>query len=83
MPVPTAANDPAHSSAYGPIENADETRQAQHQLANDSPVDVNNNSVIARSQALTTDLAGKGFVAMQERRQIIADLKLQEHKAPA
>jgi hypothetical protein len=66
---------------YGPGAHADETRQAQHDRANDSPTDVNNNAGSARSQLLTVDLAGKGFVAMQERRQIIADLKLQEHKS--
>lgn len=58
---------------YGPGVNADETRQAQHMAANDTPVDVNSNAVTARSQALTVDIAGKGFVAAAERRQIIAD----------
>lgn len=58
---------------YGPGVNADETRQAQHVAANDTPVDVNMNAVVARSQALTVDMAGKGFVAAQERRTILAD----------
>ena len=58
---------------FGPGASADETRQAQQMAANDTPVDVNMNAVVARSQSLTFDLAGKGFVAMQERRQIIAD----------
>lgn len=53
--------------------NADETRQAQQGVLNDVPVDLNHNAITARSQALTVDIAGKGFVAAQERRQIIAD----------
>lgn len=53
--------------------NADETRQAQHGNMNDVPLDVNFNAVCCRSQALTVDGLGKGFVASQERRQIIAD----------
>ena len=62
--------------AFGPVESADETRQAQHQLANDAPVDVNFNALVARSQALTVDIAGKGFVAAQERRSIMADREI-------
>ena len=62
--------------ALGPVESADETRQAQHQLANDAPVDVNFNALVARSQALTVDIAGKGFVAAQERRSIMADREI-------
>jgi hypothetical protein len=58
---------------YGPGVAADETRQAQQVQANDTPTDVNMNAVVARSQALTVDMAGKGFTAMQERRQILAD----------
>lgn len=67
------ATDFNRMNPYGPGANADETRQAQQGLMNDAPLDVNMNCVIARSQALTEDMAGKGFVAMQERRQIIAD----------
>ena len=62
--------------AYGPVEQTDETRQAQHQIVNDAPVDVNPNAIIARSQALTVDALGKGFVAAQERRQILADKEI-------
>ncbi len=69
--------DPQHSEGYGPAEHADDTRQAQQTLSNDTPTDVNCNAVIARSQAHTVDMAGKGFTAMQERRQIIADKLLQ------
>ena len=64
---------PSHSNAFGAAEDADSTRQAQHSFANDTPVDVNCNAIVARSQMLTYDMAGKGFVAAQERRQILAD----------
>ena len=59
--------------AFGPVEDSDSTRQAQHGVVNDAPVDVNYNAVAARSQHLTIDSLGKGFAAAQERRQIIAD----------
>ena len=68
------------SPAFGPIESADETRQAQHSFSNDVPVDVNMNAIIARSQALTVDIAGKGFQASADRRHIIADENMR--KAP-
>ena len=61
------------SNAFGPVENADETRQAQHMTANDAPVDVNNNAALARSQALTTDVLGKSFAANSDRRDKLAD----------
>lgn len=49
--------------AYSPLALADETRQAQMQIANDAPVDVNPNAIIARSQMLTVDIAGKNYEA--------------------
>jgi len=61
------------SNVFGPVENADETRQAQHMTANDAPVDVNNNAALARSQALTTDVLGKSFTANADRRDKLAD----------
>jgi len=67
---------PSHSNAFGAAEDADATRQAQHTQANDSPTDVNNNAILARSQALTVDLAGKEFGAAAARRTIIADQAL-------
>ena len=71
----TSGDDPTSqpTRAYGPVEQADDTRQAQQTQSNDSPTDVNMNAVVGRSQALTVDMAGKGFTALQERRQIIAD----------
>ena len=62
-------NAPEHSEGFGPAENADDTRQAQHSQANDTPTDVNMNAVVARSQALTFDIAGKGFTANQDLRE--------------
>jgi len=69
-------NAPEHSEGFGPAENSDDTRQAQHTVSNDAPTDVNFNAVVARSQALTVDALGKGFAASQERRQILADKQL-------
>lgn len=66
---------PQHSEGFGPAENADETRQAQHTNANDTPTDVNFNAIVARSQALTLDALGKGFSSNQDRRDKIADDK--------
>lgn len=64
---------PQHSQGFGAAEQADETRQAQQQVANDSPVDVNPNAIIARAQAETIVLMGKNFEAGASRRNIIAD----------
>lgn len=58
---------------FGPHVDADATRQAQHQFANDMPVDVNFNAVVARSQALTVDVLGKSFTANTDRRDKRAD----------
>ena len=69
-PMPVSDTPP---SSYTQVDHVSDTRQAQHSNANDAPADVNNNAVLARSQGLTVDVSGKGFVAGQERRQIIAD----------
>lgn len=61
------------TGGYPHAANVEDTRQAGQAMANDVPLDVNFNAVVSRSQALTVDLAGKGFQAAQERRQIIAD----------
>jgi hypothetical protein len=68
MPVPTASNDPAHSSAYGPIEDADQTRQAQHSQSNDTPTDVNLNAVVGRLQAANFARIGEEFQGSAARR---------------
>lgn len=59
--------------AYGPVEQSDDTRQAQQQVANDAPVDVNPNAIVAREQAATLVLMGKNFEANADRRGKIAD----------
>lgn len=64
--------------AFGPVESADETRQAQQSVSNDAPTDVNVNAVVARSQVLTVDVLGKNFEANADRRNKIFD-----HLAPS
>jgi hypothetical protein len=71
-PVETTIGGPV----FGPRESADETRQAQQQMVNDAPVDVNMNAVIARSQALTHDVLGKNFESNMDRRTKIADANM-------
>jgi len=54
---------PVHSPGFGAAEDSDATRQAQHQMGNDFPVDVNFNAVCAREQSGTMTLMGKNFEA--------------------
>ena len=61
------------SNAYGPVENADDTRQAQQGILSDATLDVNANSVVLRSQVLTFDLLGKIWTANADRREKLAD----------
>ncbi len=70
-PVHNAVQDPTpvHSNAYGAAEDADATRQSQHTISNDAPTDVNCNAVLARAQAETITLMGKGFEANAARRE--------------
>jgi hypothetical protein len=70
------SDTPSRFDPFGPAANADETRQAQHSNSNDSPTDVNLNAVVARSQALTVDIAGKNYESASARRQILADAAL-------
>jgi hypothetical protein len=67
---------PVGTMGFGARESADETRQAQQQLANDAPVDVNMNAIVAREQALTFTVAGQSFAANQDVRQKIQDRML-------
>lgn len=69
---------PPATYAFGPREDADATRQAQHAAANDVPLDVNLNAVVCRSQALTFDGLGKSFASNQDRRDKIADYIFQK-----
>lgn len=68
-----AGNEP--SNTFGPVESADETRQAQHSVSNDAPTDINYNAIVARSQQLTLDALGKGFSSNQDRRDKMFDQK--------
>ena len=64
---------PVHSQGFGAAEDTDATRQAQHQMGNDFPVDVNPNAVTARSQTETLTLMGKNFEANADRRNKMFD----------
>ena len=66
-------NTPQHSQAFGPAEDADATRQAQHTVANDSPTDVNMNAIVARAQAYTQTRSSDNFEANADRRNKIFD----------
>jgi len=73
-------NSPLHSQAFGHAENADDSRQAQHQAANDTPVDVNPNASLGRAQTAmyaaqqeTITLMGKNFEAGASRRNAMFD----------
>jgi hypothetical protein len=72
-------NTPVATKGFGAREQADETRQAQQQVANDSPVDVNPNAIVAREQAGTFTLMGKNFEANADRRNKIFDLLASIH----
>lgn len=65
---PTTTPEP-----FTPSADASQTLQAQHSGANDAPTDVNNNAVLARSQALTVDIAGKMFQSNADRRDKMTD----------
>lgn len=76
MPEIIADSDPNRMNPFGPGAAADETRQAQQSFSNDTPTDVNFNAVVARSQALTVDGMGKGFASNLDRRDKIADQRM-------
>lgn len=65
MPVP--------APVYGPVENADETRQAQHSYSNDTPTDVNMNAAAARLQFMTIARIGEEFQGAAARRTALFD----------
>ena len=76
---PSFQPTPPATLGFGPRESADETRQAQHIEANDAPLDVNLNAVVAREQAGTFALMGKNFEANADRRNKIFDLLSEIH----
>ena len=69
---------PPTTLGFGPRESADETRQAQHQLANDAPVDVNFNAVVARVQSTTLAVHANEFTANSDIRQKLQDRILKD-----
>ena len=69
----TQVGTPVATMGFGARESADETRQAQQSVSNDAPTDVNMNAIVARSQALTFDVAGKNFEANGDFRQKLQD----------
>ncbi len=71
--MPEQDQTPQHSQGFGPAEDSDTTRQAQHTVSNDSPTDVNYNAVLARAQGETLALMGKNFEANADRRNKLAD----------
>lgn len=74
--------DPAigNPAPFSPEMDSSKGLQAGHTLSDDVPVDVNFNALLARSQAQTTDMAGKNYESSAARRAIIADHLL--HKLP-
>lgn len=62
---------PVATMGFGARESADETRQAQQSVSNDAPTDCNPNAIIARSQMLTIDIAGKEFTSNSDFREKI------------
>lgn len=63
----TQVGTPVATMGFGARESADETRQAQQGVTNDSPVDVNPNAIWAREQAATLVMMGKNFEAQAMR----------------
>lgn len=68
MPEPTQTPEP-----FTPGNDASMTMQAQHSMANDHPVDVNNNALLGRLQGQCTARIGEEFAAAAARRTIKAD----------
>lgn len=69
----TQVGTPIATMGFGARESADTTRQAQQMEADDAPLDVNMNAIMARSQALTVDALGKSFAANEDMRQKLQD----------
>lgn len=80
MAEPNVEMSPPSTFAFGPREEADATRQAQQQAANDVPVDVNPNAIMARHQMGTLLRQADNFEAGASRRNIIAD-DIYHHRA--
>lgn len=72
----TQIGTPVATLGFGAREDADQTRQAGHGIVNDAQIYANPNGILVNSQMLSIDMLGKGMIASQERRQIIADFLL-------
>ncbi len=64
--------NPVHSNAFGAAEDSDATRQAQHGLTNDTPVDVNRNALLAAEQGRAIAQMGTQAVAAAARLEMIS-----------
>jgi len=73
MPADASSTQIEGPAPFSPEISASETAQAQHSYSNDTPTDVNFNAVVARSQALTVDIAGKSYESNADRRNKLAD----------
>lgn len=71
--IDALAAGPGATYGYGPRENIDDTRQAQHMEANDAPVDINMNAALARVQGQTLAQIGEFSAANQDFRQKVQD----------
>lgn len=70
---PAQEMSPVGTLGFGAREQTDARRQAGFQMAADEPEDINFNSVVARSQALTVDALGKSFASNEDFRQKMQD----------
>lgn len=66
-------NTPVHSQGFGAAENADDTRQAQHTQANDTPTDVNLNACYGRNYAETASRRADSFERAAARHDMVAE----------
>lgn len=73
MPEGTQVGTPVATLGFGAREDADTTRQAQHGVTNDTPTDVNFNTIVAREQALTFTVAGQSHTSNSDIRQKLQD----------
>ena len=64
---------PVATMGHGARDQADAWRMAQNMEADDTPLDVNMNAIVARSQALTFDVLGKQFTNSQDFREKIQE----------
>jgi len=76
MPTPAEIQQdptPSHSQGFGAAENSDDTRQAQHTQANDTPTDVNLNACYARNYAETASRRADAFERATARHEMLAE----------